>query len=160
MADHILIEGVRLYDGEYPFDLENAELTTREWGWIKRLAGYLPDTIEGGAQDPELVIVFAAIAIRRAGKIEAREVPEVFDTLSDAPFGAAVKLVLEAPEEEPKEDGEDDALPPVPDERSSLNPNSSGPDSVKSSEPLTEPRNGSGTHESDTSASDRVTLET
>ena len=52
--------------------LEGRELTTREWGWIKRLSGYLPLNIEDGLGDPELVIVFAAIALRRAGKVEPR----------------------------------------------------------------------------------------
>ena len=40
--------GVPPYDGRYDFDLEGRELTTREWGWIKRLSGYLPLTIEEG----------------------------------------------------------------------------------------------------------------
>ena len=75
LMDYIVIEGVPPYDGRYEFDLEGRELTTREWGWIKRHSGYLPLTIEDGFTDPELVTVFAAIALRRAGKVEAREVP-------------------------------------------------------------------------------------
>ena len=66
--DYIVIEGVRPYDGRYEFDLEGRELTTREWGWIKRLSGYLPLTIEEGLTDPELITVFACIALRRAGQ--------------------------------------------------------------------------------------------
>ena len=73
--DYIVVEGVRPYDGRYEFDIAGQELTTREWGWIKRLSGYLPLTVEEGFSDPELVTVFAAIALRRAGKITVQEVP-------------------------------------------------------------------------------------
>ena len=105
--DYIVIEGVRPYDGRYEFDLAGQELTTREWGWIKRLSGYLPLTVEEGLSDPELIVVFAAIALRRAGKVEPKEVPEVFERLSDAPFGAAITMETEAEEE-----AEADALLP------------------------------------------------
>ena len=37
----IAITGCKPYDGHYELDF-NQELTTREWGWIKRHAGYLP----------------------------------------------------------------------------------------------------------------------
>ena len=92
--DYITIEGVRPWDGRYEFDLENRELTTREWGWIKRLSGYLPLTIDEGFEgaDPELFATFAAIALFRAGKVTAREVPEVFERLADAPFGSTITL--------------------------------------------------------------------
>lgn len=92
--DYITITGVRPWDGRYEFDLDGQELTTREWGWIKRLSGYMPLTVDQGfdGADPELFSVFAAIALRRSGKIEARDVPEVFDRLADAPFGSAITL--------------------------------------------------------------------
>lgn len=92
--DWIVIEGVRPYDGRYEFDIAGQEFTTREWGWIKRLSGYLPLTIEQGFSDgdPELFCVFATIALRRASAIEARDVPTVFETLVDAPFGGTIKL--------------------------------------------------------------------
>jgi hypothetical protein len=43
--DTIVISGVKPYDGRYEFELGD-ELTTREWGWIKRLSGYLPSTLD------------------------------------------------------------------------------------------------------------------
>ena len=74
--DWLILEQVPPYDGRYEWDLEGRELTTREWGWIKRLAGYLPLNIEDGLGDPELIAVFAAIALRRAGKVETTRSPE------------------------------------------------------------------------------------
>ena len=93
LVDWLILEHVPPYDGRYEWDLEGRELTTREWGWIKRLAGYLPLNIEDGLGDPELIAVFAAIALRRAGKVETNEVPRAFEYLSDAPFdGSAITL--------------------------------------------------------------------
>lgn len=104
----VVIEKVAPYDGRYPLDME-ADLTTREWGWIKRLSGYLPLTLEEEAfGDPELGCVLAAIALRRAGRISAKEVPAAFETLIDAPFGSAVTI-----EGEPEETEEEDAGPPA-----------------------------------------------
>ena len=45
--NHLIITGVPPYDGRYEFDMER-DFTTREWGWLKRLAGYLPLNIEEG----------------------------------------------------------------------------------------------------------------
>ena len=92
LMDYIVIDGVPPYDGRWEWDLEGRELTTREWGWIKRLSGYLPLNIEEGLGDPELVIVFAAIALtpRRQSRAEGR--PQVFERLSDAPFGERITL--------------------------------------------------------------------
>ena len=135
----ITLTGVVPYDGSYELDFEN-ELTTREWGWVKRLAGYLPLALEeasvGG--DPEFACVLAVIAMRRAGKIEIGEVPAVFDRLIDAPFGSSVILDAGEPVEQ-----EDDAGPP--DRSSNGNDASSGPASKKSSETSTQNQPGSGT---------------
>ena len=99
--DYILIEGIRPYDGRWEFDLEGRELTTREWGWIKRLSGYLPLTIEEGLSDPELIVAFAVIALRRAGKVEPkRRSGQAFERLSDAPFGAAITMETDVEKEE------------------------------------------------------------
>jgi hypothetical protein len=127
--DYIAIEGVPPYDGRWEFDIEDRELTTREWGWIKRLSGYLPLTIEDGLTgvDAELVTVLAAIALRRAGKVEAREVPAVFERLADAPFGSAITMETDVEEAE-----EGDAGPPV--SRSNGSDGSSGAGSTTSSE--------------------------
>lgn len=106
--DWIVIDGVPPYEGRWPFDLDTQELTTREWGWIKRLSGYLPLTVEEGLSDPELIVVFACIALRRAGKATPAEVPDVFEQLSDAPFGSTVRMETDVKEVA------DEAGPPQP----------------------------------------------
>ena len=144
--DYIVVEGVRPYDGRYEFDLEGQALTTREWGWIKRLSGYLPLTVDEGARDPELIVVFAVIALRRAGKVEPRDVPAVFETLSDAPFGSTITMETDVVEEEAEE-----KRPPP--ESSTSSGDTSGPSSQKSSETLALSPNRSGTPGSVTSLS-------
>jgi hypothetical protein len=138
-VDYLVITGVKPYDGRYQFDLADSDLTTREWGWIKRLSGYMPVTVEEGFDggDPELFACFAVIALWRAGKIERAEVEDVFDRVADAPFGAAIRL------ESGTADQEDDQSPPPP----SLNgsESSSGPASSTSSDLSTDPLSGSGT---------------
>jgi hypothetical protein len=134
--DYIVIEGVKPYDGRYEFDVDG--FTTREWGWIKRLSGYLPLTIDDGFDggDPELFSCFAAIALRRAGKIENREVAEVYERLIDSPFERAIRLETDEPEteleSEMSEAGQGDASPPPP--SLSENGSTSGPSSAPSSE--------------------------
>jgi hypothetical protein len=147
--DWVVIEGVKPYDGRYEFDLAASEPTTREWGWIKRLSGYMPATITDGFEgaDPELFSVFAVIALRRAGKIEAREVQQVFERIVDAPFSSSIRLETDQPDQAV----EDDAGPPAG--SSSSNGTSSGPDTRTSSDPSETPSpSGSGTPDSDTSA--------
>jgi hypothetical protein len=141
------IEGLRPYDGRYEFDLETRELTTREWGWIKRHSGYLPLTVEEGlmGSDPELFACFAVIALRRAGKIEVRDVAEVYERLADAPFGSTLKLTSDAEEV--------DADPPAL--RTIVSAPSSGDDSRTPSETSDSSPSASGTSGSDTSASRR-----
>ena len=136
--DFIVVEGVKPWDGRYEFDLAGRELTTREWGWIKRLSGYLPLTVEEGLSDPELIVVFAAIALHRAGKVESREVPDVFDRLSDAPFGSAITMETDV------EEVAEEANPPPPSESSSSNGDTFGPDSTTNSETSAETRQLSG----------------
>ena len=143
--DYIVIEGVPPYDGRWEFDLEGRELTTREWGWIKRLSGYLPLTIDEGLADPELIIVFACIALRRASAVESREVTDLFERLSDAPFGSAITMETDR-EEEVEEAG-------PPPSSSSENGADSGITSSPSSETLVIPPNRSGMPDSVTSGS-------
>lgn len=128
--DWIVIDGVRPWDGRYEFDLAGSPPTSREWGWIKRLAGYLPLTLDEGFKgaDPELFCVFAAIALRRAGKIEPGQVPDIYDRLIDAPFGATIRLEADTPDEEETEPEQD------PTASSNGNGGSSGPGSPTSSE--------------------------
>jgi len=109
MTDFITLEGLsRAYDGRYELDLGNG-LTSREWGWVKRLAGYLPMQVDGDVLgDPEFICVLAAIAIRRAGKVEAPEVPHVYERLLDAPAEAILRF-----ESDEEEEPEGDAGPPA-----------------------------------------------
>ena len=97
----LILDGLVDLDGRYEFDLEGRELTTREWGWIKRHSGYLPLTVEEGfdGADPELFACFAIIALHRAGKVIPREVQAAFDRIIDAPFGATVTVESDEREE-------------------------------------------------------------
>lgn len=148
--DTIQIVGIRPYDGDWPFDLAQQPLTTREWGWIKRLAGYLPDTVESGLSDPELVTVFAVISLHRAGKVETRDVPDTFERLADSPFGGAIRWQVG--------DTEEAADEPVPPQRSSSgNDDTSGQGSTTSSETSPPTPTASGTPASVTSLSGRET---
>lgn len=159
MAD-IIIKGVQPYDGRYDLD-RSFEFTTREWGWVKRLSGYLPATLftddedESVFSDPELTSVLAVIMMRRAGRIETREVPAVFDKLIDAPFGASIVIeVSEAERAAELEEGDADGPPP---RSSNENEPSSGDNGRTSSEtsPPTPPA--SGIPDLGSSASPRVT---
>ena len=120
----IVIEGVKPYDGRYELDLEGREFNTREWGWIKRLSGYLPLTAEAGftGADPELFTALAVICLHRAGKIGTPEVPAVFERIADAPFGSSLKLDTDEAEE-----GEEGAEPAPPLANSNGNGSISGP---------------------------------
>jgi hypothetical protein len=147
-VDYIVLSGVKPYDGRYELNL-GEEFTTREWGWIKRHAGYLPLTLTDEAMsDPELACVLAVIVLHRAGKVERQEVPAVFDKLVDAPFGAAIKI-------EVGEDVEGDAGPPA--ESSNGSSPTSGPVSPTSSEKWTPTLPDSGIPDSATSASHPAT---
>ncbi len=127
--DWLTIEGVPPWDGRYEFDIDGRELTTREWGWLKRLAGYMPLTIEDGfnGADPELFAVFAVIALHRAGRVQTGEVPETYERFADAPFGMTVRLESD----EPADGREPDADPFA---NSPANGNDSGRGSPPSSE--------------------------
>ena len=121
----MVVDGVKPYDGRYEIDFE---FTTQELGWIKRHAGYLPAEIEDAFRgiDAELLCVFAVIGMRRAGKVDKRDVADVFERLSEAKFGS---MSFEAdPEEE-------DGVVSSPPQRSSSGPTgTSGPGSTTSSE--------------------------
>jgi hypothetical protein len=127
----LVIEGVKPWDGRYEFDLEGQEPTTREWGWIKRLSGYLPMTIQEGVEgaDPELFCTFAVIALYRAGRIQPSEAPQLYERLADAPFGATITVESD-PDPGQTEDG--DAGPPA--ESSNGSSSSAGDGSRTSSE--------------------------
>ena len=106
--DTLVVKGVQPWDGRYDLDWSR-EFTTREWGWIKRLSGYLPLTLEGASySDPELICALAVIVIYRAGKIEGGQVPELFERFQDTPFGSTITIET-SPEHV---EDEDDAGPP------------------------------------------------
>lgn len=109
--DHLVLANVPPYDGRYEFDLDGSSLTVREWGWIKRLSGYMPLTVDDGlaGADPELFAVFAAIALRRAGRIEGREVPAIFERIADTAFETSIRLETEAE----AETEDDESRPPM-----------------------------------------------
>jgi hypothetical protein len=134
----LVIEGVKPWDGRYEFDLDRQELTTREWGFIKRYSGYLPTTLEEGIEgaDPEFFCVVAVIALRRAGRIGNADVQQTFDRFADAPFGTTIRL-----------EGDDEPAPEAdadPSASSSSKPNGSGDGSRTSSEtsPVIPPASG------------------
>jgi hypothetical protein len=149
MSTWIVVHGVKPYDGRYELDLEQ-EFTTREWGWIKRLAGYLPaDMTDSSFTDPEFICVLAAVAMRRAGRIQPIEVPDVFGRLIDAPFTEAITAQTDDDQEEPPVD---------PTASSSLNGSTSGAGSPTSSGPSAPPPSPIGIRGSDISASAPPTL--
>lgn len=154
----INLTGVKPYDGRYEFDVPTTEFSTYEWGWIKRFAGYLPLTINEGwdGGDPQLFAVFALIALYRAGRITAKDAPDVFDRIGAAPFGSTIRLENDQADED--EEAED-ASPPVPSSPESTNTFGGG--STTSSEPPTAAiPDGSGIPDSDTSASTPIRLAT
>jgi hypothetical protein len=147
--DYIVLDGVKPYDGRYELDLEQQPFTTREWGWIKRHANYLPLTVWDGFQggDPELFAVFAVISLRRAGRIDTTEAQGMFDRLQDMPLGA-VRYEAGSNPQEPADD---------PTGSSNGNNGSSGAASRTSSEQSATTPPASGIPVSATSASDPVT---
>lgn len=124
--DYITVRGVQPYDGRYPLVFD---FTVREWGWLKRMSGYMPLTLDEGFRggDPELFCVFAIVGMHREGKIQAGDAQRVFDRLADADPTASI--TFEAGEPERDEAG--DADPPASSNGSS---GSSGPGSKTSSE--------------------------
>jgi hypothetical protein len=94
----IVIAGAQPYDGRYEFDAERP-FTAREWGWIKRYAGYLPPLSDDAIRDPEFSVVVALIALHRHGRIDKRDVPALWDKFCDAP-NLELDVELERQEEE------------------------------------------------------------
>lgn len=145
--DELIITGCAPYDGRYELDLER-ELTTREWGWIKRLAGYLPAAVTDDTfGDPEFACALAVIALRRQGRIQNPEVPAVYERLADGPFGSSIRFEA-APEVAPSD-------PPMA--GPNLNGNISGVASPANSGTPATPPSPTGTPASDTSVSVPVT---
>jgi hypothetical protein len=147
LSDTVVIIGVKPYDGRYELDLVAQPLTTREWGWIKKHAGYLPLTLEADSfTDPEFVIVQAVIAVFRAGRVTAADVPGLVERFQDVdPFAA---ITYEAG----KFEDEGDADPPP--SSSDTKQSSNGDSSPTGSASLADPLSPTGSRVSDTSPSD------
>jgi hypothetical protein len=150
----IRIEGLRPFDGRYEFNLDAGEFTTREWQWIKKHAGYMPLTIEQGAQggDIDLIVAFTAIALYRAARLDQAEVASFVERVQDVDIGAHIAFDAEDVAEEA------DASPPPPSSDGSSS--TSGDASPTSSEILTNGQKHSGTPSSATSPSDPATWAT
>jgi hypothetical protein len=152
VGDWVTVTGVRPYDGRYEIDILEQPLTTREWGWIKKHAGYLPATLgEDWLGDPEFIAVLAVIALRRNDVVENREVPAVLEKFQDAPFGTAITIEVGE-----REDVEGDAGPPP--SRTSSNGSSSGHGSTTTTESSENPQPATGPLRSGISESDPAML--
>lgn len=81
----VVIEGIPAYAGNHELDTDHS-WNAREWGWIKRLSGYLPLTISEGfaGNDPELWVALAVIALVRNGRIERDDWERVADEMREA----------------------------------------------------------------------------
>lgn len=124
MADKIVVK-IPPYEGEYDFDLSNEPFSTMEWRWIKKIAGYLPLTIQAAFDggDPDLFLAWAVIAMRRAGRITEADAYRVADELARAPFdGVGISFIGEQAEE----DEEARPLAPPPDSETSASSEPSG----------------------------------
>lgn len=152
MSNWLVIDGVQPWDGRYELDLDR-DWTRLEWRWIKQLAGYMPLTFDDGISggDPDLFTVLAVIAMVRAGRIQAAEVPDVYKRFDDVPVGSSIQFESRA---------EEDAEPVDPSSPASsdVSESSSGESSTKSSGMWDSPRNPAGSQGSDTSESVPVTL--
>jgi hypothetical protein len=141
----ITLKGVPPYDGPYTIDMNETELTNRDWEWLKRYSATFPSTLGDAIEhgDASFWCAMALILLRRAGRIDKAEAPAVFEQLEDAPY-SAVGVEVDVREE-------DDAGPPPP--SSSSNGTISGDDSSSSSETLVLPPKATGPLPSDTSRS-------
>jgi hypothetical protein len=150
----IILQGVRPYDGRYELDLATNRATTVEWGWIKRFSGYLPANADQGFEgnDPELMAALAVIALHRAGKVQPRDVQDVFDVIAAAPVGDTIRFDNDDPD---TDDRVVDASPPAA--RSNGNEPSSGEGSTTSSETSTSDPSSTGIPASASSGSDPLT---
>jgi hypothetical protein len=152
LPDWITITGVAPWDGRYEFDVDEQPLTTREWAWIKKHAGYLPLTLTADAlADPEFVIVEAVIALHRAGKITTTDVPDLVERFQDVDPFATLTYERGATVE-------DDAGPPP--ESSDVRPSTNGASSATGSASLADPLTPTGHPRSDTSPSAPAMSET
>lgn len=111
MSDCIRITGIRPYDGEYDLDLDEQPFTILEWRWIKKVSGYLPMTLPDGiaGDDPDVYLVFALIALARAGRVRDDEIYTAADRIARSPFQGTIRFVSDTAEVPA-----DDPLPVTP----------------------------------------------
>ena len=98
----IVVKGAKPYDGEYPLDTDRA-FNSREWNWIKRIAGYMPNTISDGFNggDPDLYVALTVIAMCREGRIDRNDGLRVAEALAEVPFdGAGIQIIFPQGEED------------------------------------------------------------
>jgi hypothetical protein len=140
----VRISGTR-WDGEYDLDTDQA-WTTREWGWIKKLSGYMPLTVGEGlaGDDPELFVAVGVIALVRDHKIGRDEALPVAEEIMDL-RGVSIVLMADPVEEDEvpldltgTPGGPSPNVSPLSSELSRESESSSGPTSMTGSEPLDE----------------------
>ena len=78
------------YKGEYEI-VSARDFTNLEWRWVKKISGYMPNTIGDGwdGDDPDMWIAFAVVALHRAGRVskdEALQAAASFDDLAGSSF--------------------------------------------------------------------------
>jgi hypothetical protein len=119
----VVVSGIPPYDGSYQL-FTTDEFNRREWGWMKRLAEYLPvdfmNEEQRGLGDPEFLSVVLIVALHRAGKIGTAEVPQVWERLAD--FNMFECLVIHTDEVVEEEE----QLPPTSETSSNGSPVTSG----------------------------------
>ena len=146
----IVVNGIKAYEGEYELATDRA-FNAREWHWIKKIAGYMPNTVNEGlaGDDPDLYVALAVIAMCRAGRVDRADGLRVADVLSEAPFGSIDMVFPEAPDVPLELTGQ----PEQPSQNGSPSKtSSSGPSSPNTSDSSDRTPSSIGTSESDTSA--------
>ena len=85
MAKIIIGKAIPRFAGSYELD-SSIPMKGMDWRWIKKISGYMPNTIETGFEgdDPDLYIALAVVALHRAGKIRPQEALYVADVLLEA----------------------------------------------------------------------------
>lgn len=155
MTDHLVITGVKPYDGRYPWDLTAMNYTVREWTWLQQYANVYPvDYFERLRQgDAALMMVLTIVMMTRAGKVTAAEVPDLWDRFQDVDYGSQLQVEVGV-----RDEGDDADGPPP--ESFALNGSFSGHDGSTSSESSTVTPPASGSRASATSGSAPATSAT
>jgi hypothetical protein len=145
MSDWVELKGAKPWDGRYELEILEQPLTTREWRWVKKYAGYIPMTLTPeNWTDPDVVTVLAIIAMHRANRVTEDQIPDLWERLSDLPFGDTIVLTTDP-------DPEADARPP--DRKKSSSRGSSGASSPTASANRDETQEATGSPRSATSES-------